>query len=60
MITYMIARLGQLRNERGASAVEYALIVSFIALLIIAAVTGVGNQLITVFNNIITKLGGTP
>ena len=60
MITYMMARLGHLRNERGASAVEYSLIVSFIAILIIAAVTGVGNQLVTMFNNILTKLGGTP
>jgi len=58
MLTYLKTRLELLLGEKGASAVEYALIVSFIALLIIAAVTAVGGQLRTVFNNIVTQLGG--
>ncbi len=56
--TYLKTRLELLLGEKGASAVEYALIVSFIALLIIVAVTAVGTQLSTVFTNIKTKLGG--
>jgi pilus assembly protein Flp/PilA len=43
-----------LKNEDGATAIEYALLASFIALLIIAAVRGVGTKVSTVF----TEIGG--
>ena len=43
-------------TERGATAVEYGLIVALIAVAIIVAVTAVGGQLATVFNNIKTAL----
>lgn len=33
------------RDEKGATAVEYALMVSLIAIAIIAAVTGLGNKI---------------
>lgn len=47
-----------LRKDDGATAIEYALIVTLIALAIIIAVTAVGGQLNTVFDNIKTALGG--
>lgn len=39
----------QLVNERGATAVEYALMVSFIALVIISAVVLLGANLSAIF-----------
>jgi len=43
-------KLAQIRDERGATAVEYALMVMLIALVIIAAVIGIGTSLSTLFN----------
>jgi pilus assembly protein Flp/PilA len=39
-------------DDRGVTAVEYGLIVFFIALIIIAGVTLLGNTLNGIFNNI--------
>ena len=39
-------------SDRGATAVEYALMVALIAVAIIAAVIGLGNKLVTVFGQI--------
>jgi pilus assembly protein Flp/PilA len=44
------------RDDRGVTAVEYGLIVFFIALVIIGAVTLLGTQLRTIFTNIETAL----
>ena len=44
-------------RERGATAVEYALMVALIAVVIIAAVTLLGEQIATVFDNITAELG---
>lgn len=43
---------GALRDERGATAIEYGLIAALIALVVIAGVTNVGNNLKGKFNNI--------
>ena len=57
----MLALLAHLQNlldrsvrhdDRGVTAVEYGLIVFFIALVIIVAVTTLGTQLNTIFTNI--------
>lgn len=42
----------RLNNERGATAVEYGLMVALIAVVIIAAVSLLGNNLSTTFNNV--------
>ena len=39
------------KTERGASAVEYGLLVALIAIVIIVAVTLLGNNLSTIFND---------
>lgn len=44
------------KDEEGISAVEYALIAVGIALAIIASVKLVGDQLNTIFGNIVTAL----
>lgn len=44
------------RNEEGQDLAEYALLIALIALVVIAAVTLLGVQIQTVFNNIATAL----
>ena len=56
MVTYLSARLGMLKREKGATAVEYALLVALIALAIIAAVTLLGTNLAALFNKIANSL----
>ncbi|HXZ01862.1 MAG TPA: Flp family type IVb pilin [Stellaceae bacterium] len=45
-----------LRDESGATAIEYGLIAALISVVIIAAITAVGTQLSTTFNTISGKL----
>lgn len=44
------------RTERGATAVEYGIMVALIALVIIGAVTSVGTRLSTLFGSTSTKI----
>jgi pilus assembly protein Flp/PilA len=44
------------RDESGATAVEYGLIASLIAVVIIGAVTTVGNKLTTTFSEVAGNL----
>lgn len=46
------------RDEKGATAVEYGLMVGLIAVVIIAAVTLLGTKLDGLFDTIGNKLGG--
>jgi pilus assembly protein Flp/PilA len=46
------------QKQRGATAVEYALIVALIALAIVVGVTAVGGGLNTAFNNISGQIAG--
>ena len=43
-------------DERGATAIEYALIAAGIALVIVAAVGGIGSQLNTKFTSVNSSL----
>ncbi len=47
-----------LRDDTGATAIEYGLIAALLAVVIIAAVTLVGNNLKQVFTNIGSQLSG--
>jgi pilus assembly protein Flp/PilA len=44
------------RDESGATAIEYGLIAALIAVVIIAAATTVGSNLSATFNSVATKL----
>lgn len=46
-------------KDRGATAVEYGLMVGLIAVVIIVAVTALGTRLDELFRSIVTSLGGT-
>ena len=50
----LLSRLG--RNESGATAIEYGLIASLIALVIIGAVTTIGTSLAATFTTIAGKI----
>jgi pilus assembly protein Flp/PilA len=45
------AKVAALRSDRGATAVEYGLMVALIAIVIIAAVTLLGGNLSSLFHN---------
>ncbi len=44
------------RNQRGATAIEYGLIAALIAVAAITAMQGLGNKLKTTFNNVSTNM----
>jgi pilus assembly protein Flp/PilA len=44
------------RDDRGATAVEYGLMVALIAAVVVVAVTAVGSKLKTVFSDITTSV----
>jgi pilus assembly protein Flp/PilA len=44
------------RSESGATAIEYGLIAALVAVVIIAGLTLVGNDLNTMFNSIASKI----
>jgi len=46
------------RDERGATAVEYGLMVALIAIAIIATVGFMGDELDRLFNTVLTELQG--
>jgi pilus assembly protein Flp/PilA len=45
-------------DDEGATAVEYALLVGLIAVIIISSVTLLGGNIDAMFNDIATQLGG--
>jgi pilus assembly protein Flp/PilA len=48
--------LAFLKDDKGATAIEYGLIASGISVAIVATVNGLGTQLNTAFNSISTQL----
>ena len=61
-VVYLYSLLGLIRHsnedrkERGATAVEYGLLVGLIAVVIIVAVTALGNRLNVLFQAIVAAL----
>ena len=53
-----VARLRSVNDERGATAVEYALMVGLIAAVIVLAVTTLGGSIRDIFNNTNTDIQG--
>jgi pilus assembly protein Flp/PilA len=50
------ARVDALRSDHGATAVEYGLMVALIAVVVIVAVTFLGGQVSSLFQNVGTKV----
>lgn len=59
MTTRLVAKLQSMwaTRDRGASAVEYGLMVALIAVVIIAAVTALGTKLTSMFCNVTSRMG---
>lgn len=57
MKTYLQKIVAFLRDEEGASAIEYALLVALIALAITAGATLLGTKINSMFSNAANKLG---
>ena len=51
-MTKALVKLQQLRSEKGATAVEYGLMVALIAIVIIVAVALLGDNLSTLFDTV--------
>ena len=49
-------KLAAMRDDRGATAVEYGLMVGLIAVVIIGVVTLLGRQVSTLFQSVVTAL----
>jgi pilus assembly protein Flp/PilA len=56
LVKLQIKAAAALRNDRGATAVEYGLMVALIAVVIIIAVTLLGNNLKNLFNSVATSV----
>ena len=59
MLSYLVkfqVKAAALRNDRGATAVEYGLMVALIAIVIIVAVSLLGSNLSKLFNNVATSV----
>ena len=48
-----------IRDERGVTAIEYGLIAALLAVVMATVLTPVGTQIKSVFNSVLTSLGGT-
>lgn len=45
-------------RTHGASAIEYAIVVAMVAVVVVAFVTPLGNRVLAIFNNVLVALGG--
>ena len=59
LLTYIRARLG-LSNEEGQALVEYALIISLVALIAVGGLTFAGDRVSSMFSAIGSKLNINP
>jgi pilus assembly protein Flp/PilA len=55
----MTKLLRMIRDEKGATAIEYGLIAALIAVAAIAAMQGLGASLNTTFTNVSTAMSGS-
>lgn len=58
-LDYLAARVRLfLNSEEGASAIEYAIVVAMVAVVVVVFVTPMGTKVFNIFNNVLTSLGG--
>ncbi len=56
--TYFLL-ISKLNNQKGATAVEYAIMLAFIAAVIVGVVTIMGMKVLSLFDNFLVALGAT-
>ena len=47
------------KSDEAASAIEYAIVVAMVAVVVVVFVTPIGDKVLSIFNLILTKLDGT-
>lgn len=59
ILQYLLLRARLFFNRtEGASAIEYAIVVAMVAVVVVAFVTPMGDRVLAIFNNVLTSLGG--
>ncbi|POA30315.1 MULTISPECIES: Flp family type IVb pilin [unclassified Pseudomonas] len=59
-VRYLHIRFQLFMNRtEGAAAIEYALIIAMVALIVVAFIPNMGKSVHDTFNKVITSLGGT-
>ncbi len=56
LLDYVCAALALKTDRRAVTAIEYALIASLVAVVIVVAVTSIGTKLPVIFNKVSTEL----
>jgi pilus assembly protein Flp/PilA len=57
---YVIARVRSfLASTEAASAIEYAIVVAMVAVVVVVFITPLGGKIFAIFNNVLVALGGT-
>jgi pilus assembly protein Flp/PilA len=60
LLDYLLTRVRAfLASSDGASAIEYAIVVAMVAVVVVVFVTPVGAKVLAIFNSILVSLGGT-
>lgn len=60
IIDYLVARARLFfKSEEGASAIEYAIVVAMVAVVVVVFVTPIGTKVLNIFNSVLVALGGT-
>ncbi|AZZ74205.1 Flp family type IVb pilin [Pseudomonas sp. RU47] len=60
LFDYLKVRVrGFFTSTEAASAIEYAIVVAMVAVVVIVFVTPVGARVLVMFNNLLVALGGT-
>ncbi|TFH83957.1 Flp family type IVb pilin [Pseudomonas kribbensis] len=60
ILDYLLARARLFfKSEEGASAIEYAIVVAMVAVVVVVFVTPMGTKVYNIFSQILTTLGGT-
>ena len=47
------------KSDEAASAIEYAIVVAMVAVVVVVFVSPIGDKVLAIFNVVLTKLGGT-
>ena len=55
---WVVTQMNELRNERGATAVEYGLMVALIAAIIVGVVFALGNEINAAFQTVVDAIPG--
>jgi pilus assembly protein Flp/PilA len=60
ILEYLIMRLRSfLASTEAASAIEYAIVVAMVAVVVVVFITPLGAKIFAIFNNVLVSLGGT-